>query len=248
MKRTIFLLLTVSTAMAEGQVVVYDGSVMPEFDGWQREGTFDCDRSIEDGWFHQFCELGEWEEPIGETDVYRKSLAGFAGVEDFFVEWVVETDIPASILEVSGVGTNLTIGGNSPAFYHTTITDERVQLARSTSIPLVFVDIEPGVPHKYRIELTPSSFKWLIDDEVVHSGTPLAPFPTDASYLVWGSRHYLFDNNSGWDYVKYGVIEDRAIPAVSEWGVVSMMLLVVTAGTIIFRRHDIGSSSRATGR
>jgi hypothetical protein len=237
MLRSAFFIFTASAGLSLGQVVTYDGSVMPELDGWQREGSFDCDRWIEDGWFHQFCELGEWEEPIGETDVYRKSLAGFAGVGNFFVEWVVETDIPASILQVSGVGTNVAIGGNSPAFYHTTITDERVQLLRSTSIPLVFVDIEPDMPHKYRIELTPSSFKWLIDDEVVHSGTPLDQFPTDASFMVWGSRHYLFDNNSRWDYIEFGALESAPIPTVSEWGIVVMTLLVLTTATVVFARH-----------
>jgi hypothetical protein len=210
---------------------------MPELDGWQREGSFDCDRWIEDGWFHQFCELGEWEEPIGETDAYRTSLAGFAGVENFFVEWVVETDIPAAILEVSGVATNVTAGGNGAAFYHTTITDERVQLLRDTDIPLVFVDIEPGVPHKYRIELTPSSFKWLIDDEVVHSGTPEGPYPTEDSYLVWMSRHYLFDNNSGWDYIEFGSVEPTPIPTASGWGLTILTLLVLTTGTLVFARR-----------
>ena len=124
MKRSLFLLLTASTGIANAQVVLYDGSVMPESDGWQREGSFDCDRWIDEGWFHQFCELGVWPpEPIGETDVYRKSLADFAGVQDFFIEWVVETDIPASILEVSGVATAVAAGGNGAARYHTTITD-----------------------------------------------------------------------------------------------------------------------------
>jgi hypothetical protein len=246
MSRYALLCLVVPVASGFAQVVVYDGSVMPESDGWQREGSFDCDRWIDEGWFYQFCELPEgWPEPIGETDVYRKFLADFADVEGFFIEWVVETDIPASILEVSGVATVVAAGGNGAARYHTTITDERVQLLRSTTIPLVFVDIEPDVPHKYRVELTPTSFAWLIDDEVVHSGVPEGPYPTEGSYLVWGSRHYLFDCTAEWDYVKFGVL-DPPIPTVSTWGVVVMALLILTAGTILFRNRGLRSSTMST--
>ncbi|MBU0718819.1 MAG: hypothetical protein KJ749_11265, partial [Planctomycetes bacterium] len=203
------LALVIPTFVANAEVVVYDGSVMPESAGWQREGTFDSDRWIDDGWFCQLSELGEWEPgPIGEMDFYRRSSGEFAGPESFFVEWVVATDVPASVLDVSGVPTVVAVGGTGRGFYHTTVTNERVQLFRSTTVPLVFVDIEPGVAHKYRLELTTTSFTWLIDGEVVDTGVPLGPYPNVDSWVIWGSEYDSFPNNCSWDYL---VVPEKAI-------------------------------------
>jgi len=40
--------------------------------------------------------------------------------------------------------------------------------------------------------------------------------------------------------------EEVTIPAVSEWGLVVMMLLTLTAGTLMFRRHGVSQRSRST--
>ena len=82
-------MLTASTGNA--QVVVYDGSVMPDSAGWQREGTFDNDRWIDDGWFHQFTELGDWApEPIGQTDVYWKSVSSKGPSPSSHARWITD--------------------------------------------------------------------------------------------------------------------------------------------------------------
>ena len=209
MKHTACFVAIACSVSVHGEVVVYEGLILPETAGWQRQGTFDAERWLEDGWFHQFAELGEWTEPVGETDVYRKSLADFVGVDDFFIEWIVETDIPASVLDVSGVPTALAASGNSVASYHFTITDARVRVIRSNFLPIIFVAVEPRVPHKYRLELIgEQSCAWYIDDQLVDSGHPEGAYPAGSSFLVWGCRHDLFDNNCRWQYVRYGTIPE----------------------------------------
>jgi hypothetical protein len=212
MTRTLIIGTVVWGGVVNAEVITYDGSVYPETVGWERVGSEDADRWIDDGWFCHFLELGVWEPgPLGEADFYKRSLGSFAGVGTFFMEWQVETDAPSSILDSSGVPVVVSAGGRSAAFYHTTITDSRVQLFRDTDIPLVFVDIEPGVPHSYRLELHGAeSYAWYIDGELVDYGVPEGPYPTESSVLNWGAQHHTFDTNCRWDYVNYGVIPEPA--------------------------------------
>jgi len=201
-------LLTLTTP-GTGNVETYEANVLPEHAGWERVGSFDADRWNDDGWFFQYVELGIWDPPpIGETDIYRRSIAEFAGEQRFFIEWRCETDVPSSILEVSGVAAALAAGGHgSIAFYHTSMTDARIQLFRDTSIPLVYVDILPSIPHTYRVELYADQFyEWYVDGQRVDFGVPQGTYPNSDSELIWGARHYLFDNTMRWDYVRYGEI------------------------------------------
>ena len=204
----LFLLLPRVT-MAD--VVVYDGDVLPEELGWEREfgGSPGCDRWVEDGWFYLFCDLPKgWEGPCGDTDYYRKPIGEFAGEQPFFVEWRAETDCPGSILEVSGTAAALSAYSGGAGSYHTTFTDDRVRLIWG-GIPggLIYLDIPPGMPHTYRVETYGEEwFAWYIDGEVVNDGVPEYQYPTAESGIIWGSRHYLFDTLTRYDYVRYGTI------------------------------------------
>ena len=201
MKRLALCLSLVLVSTARGQVVTYEGFVFPEASGWQREGSGRAVRSPEEGAFVQFVYI------VGVLDAYRRAIAGFADAATFFVQWRVQTDAPASSLDSSHIPVVVSAGGNSYAFYHTTITDARVQLFRDTFIPLVFVDVEPGVPHTYRLEVYGDEwYAWYIDGEVVDSGAPVGWYPTDSSSLIWGVRHEGFDATTRWQYLRYGTI------------------------------------------
>jgi hypothetical protein len=111
------------------------------------------------------------------------------------------------------------------AFYHTTITNGRVRLLRDTDIPLIFVNVEPDVPHTYRIELFGDElYRWLIDGVVVDQGVPEGTYPYDTSVIVWGSRNYEPGITTRWDYIRYGVIPEPATAALLLAGTTLLIL------------------------
>ncbi len=191
------------------QVIRYEGNVFPEQEGWELilAGTPGAERSLVDGWLVQSVGMPEgWPEPHGDAEFYRRALGGFAGVDSFFVEWRVWTDNPEWLLNLSAVPSAVSAGGNA-AVYHTAMTEERIQLFRRTSIPLVYIPIEPVVPHVYRIELRGAdSFVWFIDGRPVEGGVPLFAYPDSTASLIWGTRRSYVDSVTAWDYIRYGVI------------------------------------------
>ena len=210
MRRTTYCFLLILSTPALGEVVTYAPVVFPDEDGWERRlaDTYGADRWIENGWLFHFVDQPDgWPGVFGNAEFYRRSIADFAGCEAFFVEWRAETDAPSSILESSGTPVVVSAAGASYAVYHTTMTDARVQLFRDTFIPLVFLDIQPDVPHTYRVELRGiSSYAWYIDGEIVDSGIPIGPYPTESSFLIWGVRRHTFDATTRWQYLRYGTI------------------------------------------
>ena len=214
MKDVAFLVLAVLPGLATADTVTYHGDVFPEEVGWERRlaDTFGAERSLNNGWLLQFVDLpAGWPGPMGNAEFYRRSLEDFAGAEAFFLEWRVETDAPRYILDRSGVPVVVSLGGTSTAHYHTTITDTRVQLFRDTAIPLAFVDIAPGEPHTYRLELRGSeSYAWFVDGVVVDTGVPEGTYPNPDSTCVWGVRRHSVNATTRWDYVSYGVIPEPA--------------------------------------
>ena len=238
MKRVASLLPIVFATVANAQVVSYEADVFPETVGWERVGGGDAVRSVEDGFFVQFVDVP------GALDAYQRSLADFADEQAFFIEWRVETDAPSVILDSSGTPVAVLAFGIAAANYHFTITDARVQVWRSNFLPILIVDIEPDVPHTYRLELcgqprcAEDEYAWYIDNQLGDSGVAEGPYPNPDSMLIWGVRHQMFDATTRWDYIRFGTIEPDPIPTVSEWGVLVMALLFITTGAIVLvRRH-----------
>jgi hypothetical protein len=202
-------------AVAIAEVVTYEGNIFPDEDAvpWERLGTFDADRWIEDGWFHQYCDLGVWPGPrMGEQDFYKRWVTEFAGADTFFVAWRVESNAPSEILDFLGTPTVLSAFGNTSAYYHFTFTDERMVVVRGTAYPMVYLDIEPGLAHSYYLELktvVPGSrymYAWYCDAVLIDQGLTTEPYPTADSRIIWGAEHDTYENHTRWDYIRYGTI------------------------------------------
>ena len=203
MKRIGFLIWIFLAGPVDADLVTFEGNDFPENVGWERISFLEADRTLDEGWFVQ-----SFDRP-GEQDFYRRGLGAFAGVDPFFVEWRVQTNAPMSLLDENKIPVVVVAGGHSGAFYHTTMTDERVQLFRDTSIPLVIVEIEPGLPHTYRLELYgPDFFAWQIDGVTVESGAPQGAYPGSDSRLTWGAEYHPNGHAARWDYVRYGLIPE----------------------------------------
>jgi len=228
LKSTILLLLIPIAGIASAAVLTYEGDALPEELGWERVGTLDADRSFDSGRFVQFLRLGDWAPgPLGEADFYQRYLGVFSDKQGFFIEWRVETDAPSSILDSSGIPTVVSAAGTAAANYHFTITDARVQVWRSNFLPILLVDIEPGVPHTYRLELCgpplceEHEYAWYIDGRLGDTGVAEGPYPNSNSVLIWGARHYQFDNKARWDYLRYGLVPDDSSGDYDSDGVVT---------------------------
>ena len=204
MKSALPLVVVALLSGAEPKIGTYEADSFPENEGWERVGSGRADRAIADGCFVQAIRIE------GALDAYQKPLNSFADAHAFFIEWRGHTDAPSFILDGSGVPVVVSASGTSGTNYHTTVTDSRVQFFRDTSIPLVFVDVDPGVPHTYRLELHGIAwFTWYIDGEVVDTGKPEGTYPTSDSMIIWGSRHYVQElpaQTTRWHYIRYGLI------------------------------------------
>lgn len=212
MERVAGMAFVVFAAAASAALVTYEARVLPEAAGWDRVTFLDCERSLDRGWFVQACDLGKSPGPNGEADYYQRSLADFGGGDGtFFIEWRVETDAPRALFDDSSVATALSAFGRSGTNYHFTITDTRVRLIRDNLLPIIFADIARDTPHTYRLELFGAElYVWYIDSQVVDSGIPEGPYPTNDSEMIWGTRHDIYENTARWDYIRFGRIPEDA--------------------------------------
>jgi hypothetical protein len=121
--------------------------------------------------------------------------------------------------------------GNGNANYHFTITEDLVRVIRDNQLPIVYVDIAPGVPHTYRLELHwDELYAWFVDDQLIDSGTPFGLYPRPDSRIIWGARYYLNEHTTRWDYVRYGTIPEPGT------GVLFLVALGLTAARRSRRR------------
>ena len=194
-------------ALVRGTPIDYTGDVFPEEIGWERVGTFDADRWLDNGWLYQHVQLGDWAPPPGgEQDFYQRALADFAG-ERFFIEWRVVTDAPAT--EIDGVGGSSLSASGGGILYHLTIASDRVRLIRGVQYPVVWVDSQPDTAHTYRLEVDGAAdFRWFIDTQLITSGVPEGEFPNPAAFLTWGAKYHLSESTNSWDYVMFGAIPE----------------------------------------
>ncbi len=188
------------------QVVSYEANSFPEPE-WER--IVDCtpERWIEDGWLHQEVEALQCD-PVSDTDAYIRELGEFDGVATFFVEWRIEADGDRAEIPFGGPAA-LGSGSFGPVNYTFFIARDQAKLNRDNRLPIVFVDIQPGVPHTHRLELYGAErYVWYIDGEVVDSGRPEGQYPSNTPSMAWQARSRNLDSHVRWDYIRYGVIPE----------------------------------------
>ena len=226
MPRYTTLLLFTLTVSASADVVLYEGTSFPDDVGWERaDRLYLADRWLDDGWLVQQADIVHAGPPQEtEDDFYRHSLAAFAGIEAFFVEWRMETDGPREGFPAVAPAA-LAAAGNMGIWYHFTIAEDQVCFARDPSVPILFVDIEPGVPHTYRLEVFGDQFyTWRIDGELVDYGIPEGPYPTSDSVILFGARAAIETITARWDYIRFGEVPEPASGACLLLGTAILLL------------------------
>ncbi|UCC29522.1 MAG: hypothetical protein JSU86_15125, partial [Phycisphaerales bacterium] len=88
--------------------------------------------------------------------------------------------------------------------YHLTVAQDLVQFLRDVGLPIWFIEIEPGLPHTYRIELYPDRYAFYIDACLIDEGVPEGPFPAHDSRITWQGESWYLPCENAWDYIRYG--------------------------------------------
>ena len=211
MRITAIVIVATLVPLARGDVVNYDGSVFPEQAGFERFPTYEPDRWIDDGWFVHHMDVGDGPGgPFGgERDYYHYDLSVFQG-EPFFIEWRMITDAPDSEVDGHTGGALLVLVGG-PVVYHFGMASGLARILRGYPYPTLYFDIEPDVPHIYRLDVFAGDyFEFRIDGAVMDSGEPEDVFPTSDALLSFGAAYYLAEHTTQWDYVRFGTIPEPA--------------------------------------
>ena len=93
--------------------------------------------------------------------------------------------------------------------YKANVARDQVKLFRDVTLPILFFDIEPGIPHTIRVELNNEgipSYRWFIDGVLVDEGEAEDVFPSDNSRITWRGKAWFLPCENSWDYIRYGVI------------------------------------------
>jgi len=203
--------LVLSATSPVGGVVVWEALVLPDSKGWVRNPFCDPARWLEDGWFFQHVHsCPPYPPPGGQQESYERSLAPFEGELEFFIEWEMESDGARS--EITGTApASLVAFGRSGVTYHFTIARDQVRFVRDNLLPILYIDIDPEVPHTYRLELYDDQlYIWYIDGEVIDEGLPEGPFPKSDSRLKFRAKSWYLESTTKWDYIRYGTIPQEA--------------------------------------
>jgi len=76
----------------------------------------------------------------------------------------------------------------------------------------------------------------MMDGAVIAAGVAEGFYPTSESSVIFGSQAALVDSETRCDRINFGELQPEPIPAVSDWGVVIVTLLVASSGAIVFAR------------
>jgi hypothetical protein len=193
---------------ASGDVYAYECDSLPTSAGWELLQAY-CDPQewVEDGYLFQRVEFCEGSNPpAGQQFDYGRSLDEFLGTEQFFIEWKLETDGDRSEIPWTAP-TALSAWSIGPSRYLFVIAADQVKLNRDNRLPIIFIDIEPGVFHTFRLEIYGTDlYVWYIDGEVVDSGLPESEYPSHIPRLNIRAKSKFVDSTAIWDYIRYGEI------------------------------------------
>jgi len=179
----------------------------PVSEGWQLVAQY-CDPITwnSEGWYYQRLSLDTCPPgPGGGTDGYRRSLEVFDGASHFFLEFRIEAYGDRSEIPF-GAPAALVLANDAATGYHLTIARDLVKFLRDVDLPILFIGIQPGTPHTFRIELFPHLYVFYIDGHMIDEGGPEGLFPAFNPRIVWLGRSWYLPCENAWDYIRYGVI------------------------------------------
>jgi len=221
------VLLLVAGCVRAGMVSI-EGDAFPEDEGWVRsDRLYLADRHLADGWLVQTpLVLNINGHNRGQDDFYAYSLASFDGADAFFLEWRMDTTgLREEMFDVAPA--SIVLYGISGVNYHFTIARDQMLFRRDPRLPVVWVDIAPGVSHDYRLELYGAElYELYIDGSLIDAGVPEGAYPTEDSVLKFGARATYVDSVTRWDYIRFGTIPEPA----------TGFLLLFGAGVVLLRR------------
>jgi hypothetical protein len=211
--RCLAAIVLLGGARVSADVYSYECDVLPTVSGWTLlQAWCDPDEWIEGGRLFQRVEFcAGFDPPEGQQFDYRRSLEDFLGAETFFVEWRVETTglrselpftAPASLVSSNGGGVR----------YHFTISRDQVRFIRNIpDFPILWPEIQPGVPHTYRVEQYGTDlYVVYIDGKVIDSGIPEGPHPAYDPRVSMRAKAQFVESTTVWDYIRWGVIAQDA--------------------------------------
>ncbi len=197
-------LVLASSVLAD--VVSSEFTSFPENEGWDIL-QIHCDPElwVEDGWFFQYVDFCPGDPPPGGQQAsYRRSLGDFIGQDEFFIEWVVECDAESSEIPWGG-GAALSAWSNGAVNYRFSIAGDLAELVRDNQLPFIEVNITPGMPHTYRLELFGDElYVWYIDGVIVASGVPEGAYPSSNPNMNFRAKAAWGANLTRWSYIRYG--------------------------------------------
>ena len=199
------------TVELRAQVFSYDCDTPPGEAGWELFQNFcDAEEWSANGFLFQHVEACREFPGNGQQIDYTKSLDDFLGVEDFFLWWTVSTDGDQS--EIPFVApVDLTTGNLGGVLYGITIASDQVNFFRDADFPPFFVDIEPGIPHSYYLELHGTeSYALYIDGEVVHSGIPEGLLTAIFPQVNMRAKSVFVNSTAIWQAIRWGQIPEDA--------------------------------------
>ena len=205
---TSLLFVALSGGPVLGQVVSSEFFSDPVSEGWDLLQQL-CDAEVwnDGGVYYQVLDFEACDPPGGGHDSYVRDIEAFNGVPNWFYEFRVSATGPRS--EISGAAPTAFAAGNSfGELYRVVLARDQVNLLRDVDLPILFFDIEPGVPHTIRVELNNEivpTYRWFIDGLLVDEGEAEDVFPSDNSRITWRGKAWFEPTENAWYYIRYGI-------------------------------------------
>ncbi|MBU0719425.1 MAG: hypothetical protein KJ749_14350 [Planctomycetes bacterium] len=202
------LFMFVSTAVPlHAGVFSSEFSSFPVDEGWELIQQWCSPETwVAGGWYWQALDFEGCPPPYGDEDDYTRSIEEFNGAMAFFLEFRVQTNGDRSGIPYGSPG-GLAMGNFFGVDYTAFISADQIKLFRDVDVPILFIDVEPGMPHTIRVELDnhkPGTYTWYIDGEVVDQGVPKGPFPAYNSMISWVGRASYLPCENRWHYIRFG--------------------------------------------
>lgn len=147
--------------------------------------------------------------PVCGSQSFRRPVEIFNDVPNWFYEYRVSATGTHTEIQ-AGAPTGLAIGNSFGNLYHVTLASDRIKLSGDADLPVLHLDVQPGVPHTIRLELyndpPPATFHWYVDSVLVLEGLADSPFPDFDSFFKWQGRTWMQPTLNAWYCIRFGDI------------------------------------------